>query len=363
MPDPEIKTAPGSGNWRIIYEPCRSGIRILRAVTCDREAVLPHAIEGVPVTELGEGALKPRDPRVWTYEMPAGMNAEEWHGEEAEAGQQCLVLYSGAVASALFHRGDAGSASAFRWSNHGIRSILLPESIRRISHYAFLNCENLSRIELTDGNLDWGSGVFMNCRLQDLWIRQPEEEGSVLAYFGYELTRELDVRITDAAGAVRARLLFPEYFEISRANVEARQFDFRMEGIGYPYHHVFRNKRMDYLGYDLLWDRCLAHGTEEEICGRIAWFRLQYPYKLEERFAENYRAYLKEHAGVMIRWALEEGTAADLTAILAVAEPAEDAVRSAADAAREAGRTDLLAVLLNRLRGAVPAGRRKRFEL
>ena len=362
-----IETISGPGNWRLQLSIRPKGIRILKAVTCDRHAVLPEEICGIPVIEIGESALKPEEPRGAGLEALTGMNADVW----APAGASVAAF---AEAAAGWREASAppdvfclemtdGRSGAQKWSNRGIERIRIPSGVRSIGHYAFLGCDDLTCIEITDGKTDFGSGVFMNCPLHDLWLHRPAEEGSVLSYFAYELARELDVRILDPDGQIEARALFPEYYEIATDNVEARQFNYDMVGIGYPYHHVFRNKKLDWHEYDRLWERCLAHGTEEERAGRIAWFRLRWPQHLSEMFREPYLEYLQAHAAGMLLWCLENGTAEDLSRMIALAKPSEEALRAAAEAARERGLTDRLAVLMAKEQSAVPAGRRKKFEL
>ena len=386
-----IERVSGPGNWRLQIGFRPKGIRILKAVTCDRSAVLPEEICGVPVTEIGEGALKPEDPRGSGLEVRTGMNADVWVpqpqqepapslrgavpvSDSAEAGENRRAGAGVAEAAADWRNGSApphpfclemtdGRGRAGRWSNRGMERIRIPESVRSIGHYAFLGCDLLACLEMTDGKTEFGSGVFMNCPLHDLILHRPAEEGSVLSYFAYELARELDVRILDPDGQVSARALFPEYYEIATDNVEARQFNYDMVGIGYPYHHVFRSRKLDWHEYDRLWERCLAHGTEEELAGRIAWFRLRWPLHLSEMFREPYLEYLKAHAAGMMLWCLEHGSAADLSAMVSMTKPSETALRTAAEAARERGKTDCLAVLMANERTAVPAGRRKTFEL
>ncbi len=387
---------PGCGNWRLQIALCRNGIRIRKAVTADRNAVLPEEIGGIPVVEIGDSALKPEDPRGAGLEARTGMNADVWEPELAgtmtlvelaarwRAGERpqadCFLEMTdgrgllggmtdgrGLLGGMIDGRGRQGETTDGRsqrgaWSNRFMESIVIPSGVHSIGHYAFLGCDLLRRIELYDGKVDFGTGVFMNCPLTDIWLHRPGEEGNVLSYFAYELTRELDARILGADGEVEERVLFPEYFEVSFANVEARQFDYDMVGIGYPYHHVFRSKKLDWHEYDRLWERCLAHGTEEALAGRIAWFRLRWPVHLSEMFREPYVEYLKQHAQGMLLWCIEHGTAADLSAMAALAEPSEEARAAASEAAREAGRTDCLAVLMAKQTGA-PAGRRKKYEL
>ena len=57
-----METVSGSGNWRLTLRREAAGITILRAATCDRRAVLPERLSGLPVTALGDHALAPGRP-------------------------------------------------------------------------------------------------------------------------------------------------------------------------------------------------------------------------------------------------------------------------------------------------------------
>ena len=45
-----METIPGSGNWRLTIRRETAGITLLRAATCDKRAVLPETLYGLPVT-------------------------------------------------------------------------------------------------------------------------------------------------------------------------------------------------------------------------------------------------------------------------------------------------------------------------
>ena len=57
-----METIPGSGNWRLTLRREAEGVTILRAATCDRRAVLPDTLFGLPVTALGTTPSPPPPP-------------------------------------------------------------------------------------------------------------------------------------------------------------------------------------------------------------------------------------------------------------------------------------------------------------
>ena len=123
------------------------------------------------------------------------------------------------------------------------------------------------------------------------------EQGDALAYFADELPWELDVDHRGAAGGTVLRLIFPEYREIYEENCPAHHFDYNISGAGYPYHHSFRNKRLDLRTYDELWPGFLGMEHETESAVRLAFWRLRYPAELSPRAEERYLTYLRAHAG------------------------------------------------------------------
>ena len=52
-----METISALTNWRLTVRREESGVTILRAVTCDKRAVLPEEIFGLPVTALHNRAL------------------------------------------------------------------------------------------------------------------------------------------------------------------------------------------------------------------------------------------------------------------------------------------------------------------
>lgn len=102
-----------------------------------------------------------------------------------------------------------------------------------MGEYAFFNCGALKTLELYDGIGFWGGGALMNCRSLDTvrLTRISEEQGISLAYFADELSRELDVTVTETDGTA-ARLIFPEFLEVYEENCPAHHFDYTICGAG-----------------------------------------------------------------------------------------------------------------------------------
>ena len=325
-----METVSGSGNWRLTLRREAAGITVLRASTCDRRAVLPEAVCGLPVTALGDHALSSAAP-------PA-------------EGETVLVTCGGAD-------DPAG------WDNRTLEELTLPRTLTAVGDYALMNCAGLTALRLHDSVERWGAAVLMNCRsLNTLHLTRTGEQRDALAWFADELPWELDVTVEEADGT-RLRLIFPEYREVYEENCPAHHFDYNIYGAGYPYHHSFRNKRLDLRTYDELWRGFLGMEHEESCAVRLAFWRLRYPAELTDRARARYLAYLRDHAGEAAVWLAGERDVSHLAFLLREAPPEGEALSAACELARRSGNTAALALLLERQRDTAPRGLDKSFDL
>lgn len=320
----------GIGNWKLRYEIRNSEVIITRAVTCDLDAILPERILDLPVRELGDYALTARD--------------REFSGEELE-------ITTGRV------NPDA------EWSDRNLRSLKLPSGLRRIGSYAFMSDLKLERLEFYDEKLEWGVSPFMNCMaLRKLVIYRTCEDCGNMAYLVTGSESELDVEVRDQEN-ILARVLFPEYADIWEENTPARQLNHTMHGGGYPYHHAFRDRTLDWWAYDGLFESTCERGGLTEILTRLAWFRVRWPMRLEGGHRDSYLDYLNLHRTWLLQWVLENETARDLEKLLEYIEYTAEELQEGCDYAREKRLTQNLAVLLAKLGKEQPVGRKKTFQL
>ena len=185
-------------NWQLVLREEDGGFTILRAMTPDKGARLPETIFGKPVLALGRHALCHDKP------LPVGREVELCCGNP---------------------QGE--------WDNGSLEELTLPESLKKVGDYAFLNCRKLRRLTMADSVQFWGSGALMNCReLRELHLAWDEEAGETLDYFVGELSRELEVQLTTPRG--RAHLIFPEYTEIYEENIPATSFNIPFWGRATP---------------------------------------------------------------------------------------------------------------------------------
>ena len=323
-----METLYGSSNWQLTIRREQDQITILRAVTCDTHAVLPDTLFDLPVTVLGEKALAP------TAKPVSGEEVRILCGREGE------------------------------WDNRNLQELTLPESLLEVQNYALYGCFRLHTLHLTDRIKRWGGGCVTNCRsLHRIWLtRVGPQQGESLAVLCGELSDELDVTIQEADGSV-ARLLFPEYAELYEENIPHHQFDYHIQGGGFPYHHTFSGKQLSLRTYDELWEKYRRTQTEPDTALRLAWYRLRWPVDLGDQAGEQYADYLRQYGEAALLWQLDQRDAVGLTLLLKLLEPDATILHRACEQARQSGNTEALALLLERQRSAVPRGFDRSFDL
>ena len=323
-----VKTISALSNWRLKLRREGEGVTILRAATCDADAVLPDELFGLPVTRLSDRCLAP--------------GAADVPGEELEL--RCGVP-----------EGD--------FDNRRIRRLTLPGALKSVGDYAFLNLREMEELCLSDALQGVGGACFMNCRAfsrLDL-TRSGDAQGPALAAIVSALPQELLVTVHGGAEG-ELRLVFPEYVERYEENSPARHFDFKIGGAGYPYHNVFRSRRLHFSDYDALFPGMLAVEHEEDTALRLAFCRLRSPAGLTETAQRRYRAYLEGHRLEALRYALQTKDAESLRLALTLPGLAEPELAAALDQARAAGNTEAAAVLLEERHRRFP-GKKKAWDL
>lgn len=305
------------------------GIVILRALAADKTAVLPETIRGLPVTELEHHAFVPDRP--------------------APEGETIRIA--------------CGPAPEGEPDNRRLEDVTLPGTLRRIGDYAFYNCTGLKTLRMHDSVGDWGGLIFMNCRkLDTLFLQMTGDRTRALCYFIGELSRELDVTLTDPMGDT-ARLIFPEYRENLDENCPNHYFDYTITGGGYPYHHGFRDNTFSALDFDGMWGKYLRVNHDGATALRLAWWRLRKPWKLSADAEAAYLRYIRGHGGEALTWLLEQRDSEGLNWLLTNGELSREILSAGCETARQLNAAEAQALLLEQIHRLAPAGRRKTFDL
>ena len=204
----------------------------------------------------------------------------------------------------------------------------------------------------------------MNCRaFHTLELKRKKDTGStLLSDIVSSLPQELDVTVLPE-GAESFRLLFPEYYELHTENSPAHHFDYTIEGSGYPYHHVFRNKVLHLSDYDSLWQDLLKGEYDIPTALRLSWYRLRYPKDLADRAKEAYTAFVGDHLASALALCLREEDLQGLQQLLTMPAITAEDLSAALEVSRQAGFTAATALLLEKEHRMLSAGRRRDYTL
>lgn len=258
------------------YERMEGGAVVWRCYDYGSEAEIPEAVEGLPVAELA--------PYAFSAHMDEGLL-------EKGAREGRLRLWDS----------DNPASSALSWEDAelpppltgaALTSVSLPPSLRKIGAYAFYNCSRLHTLRLHGGLMDLGAGLFTGCHaIREMALRLDGGEKSCLREILIEVPEKLKVSLE---GAVRAKLVFPEFFEESVENTPARILVVKTHGSGMNYRNCFYDRRFDFHAYDA----CFFHAKAEEDFETVlemALGRLQYPAGLLSEARKEYEDWLWAH--------------------------------------------------------------------
>lgn len=163
-----------------------------------------------------------------------------------------------------------------------IEEVYLPRSIQKINSYAFYNCRNLKKLKIYEIK-ELGSDVFMNClSLHTIQMDSFSHLKNILKQISWNIVIQTP----------SFSLFFPEYYEIYDEIGPAHIFGIHIEGEGYRMRQCFQTNRFLFEEYDKCFDK-LKNEEKEEIVCQVAYYRLYYPYQLNDK--EVYEQYIMKH--------------------------------------------------------------------
>lgn len=406
---------------RIVYDKVKDGIRILRCFGYDGQVELPDRIGGLAVTELGpyvfsevvrrqmpgekylaevigltdeaqRTAGQPETERPETKQPETGRPETEqpetewpelgqleterpeteqletalpddrggWKGDLSAKDPACqggdrVCEKDLAGAQALPDGTPALCGDALRW-------IRLPKGLRKIGAYAFYNCARLERLDIPGSLQDLGAGLFTGCYgVGHLRVYMVSGKKSCLKELLAELKQTLRVELLEEDGRLRAKLLFPEYYEESIENTPARILTQEMHGCGHRYRNAFNGTEFQYLAYDKLFPHIQVQ-EGPQLVTELVLGRLLYPVQLMEDRRQIYEAYAAAHGKEIVQIAEREK---DLTLLRAAAGAPWCREACLADMLEEGRKTkdpQVLGILMD-IRHRKKAERRRRFSL
>lgn len=336
---------------KLLYSEALDGICIQRCFGLDGVVQLPDKVGGRPVTELGPYAFSQSMGRamaargglkgpLFIWDCETGMSVP---GEADTECCQGLPAICGA----------------------GVQEIKLPPGTARVGAYAFYGCENLRVFGCSSTILDWGAGAFTGCTgMERIVMRIVPGQRSSLKEILSEMRQLLYVDYLDPDGSLKAKLVFPEFYEDSVENTPARFIMREMHGCGHMFRYCFEETTFSFREYDSLFDQvCIQEGAR--LSSRLALYRLYWPWGLAEEAQEKYWSYIEGnavHAALAVMECADTAMARWLAEHPRMKRPQLEAMIG------EAGRlqdTQMLALFMDVLhrRFGNPAPARRKFEL
>lgn len=209
-----------------------------------------------------------------------------------------------------------------------VEKIELPDGVEKIGNLAFYNCKNLMELNIGRRVLDYGSDVFMNCgRLHSVLIRCGEFETSGAKQLLSRISSEIEL-VFMKEGEVRARLLYPEYFELYDEIAPAHIFGCSITGEGFRARQCFNRETVDYERYDDVFEKAAVTEGRKTLC-RFALNRLMYPVKLMDIHRKAYTEYLSENEKILMKIMINERNLPALSCIISNKIVTEQAVEMA----------------------------------
>ena len=260
---------------RFAYEIKNGCAVVRRCYDFGNEAEIPSEIDGHPVTELG------------AYAFSAHMDREQfWH----ELGNRTVKIWNPETGEQEVSEPDAETVPGLQGMQ--VETVRLPEGLRKIGAYAFYNCNALSELHFHSSLKDLGAGLFTGCHhLRRLNVTLDETETSCLKEILIEVPEKMAVTVE---GQLRAKLLFPEFFEESVENTPARILMTHMHGSGMNFRNSFYMKKLDFRAYDACYYMAKAEEDFDTVL-EMTLDRLQYPVGLSEDRREDYESWLNGH--------------------------------------------------------------------
>lgn len=171
-----------------------------------------------------------------------------------------------------------------------LKKMILPETVEKIGPYAFYNCRDMEQVHIPARTWDLGTGLFLNCdHLRMLSFGRCRHISDLISV----LNQELHLTITFEDGA-QAKLLLPDYQYEYIEDTPARQFHQVNYGTGHLFRQCIGNSDIDFRRFDELF--YLTRREDEALMVLfLVMYRLEYPYRLQEKRKEDYLQYLKEH--------------------------------------------------------------------
>ncbi len=224
-----------------------------------------------------------------------------------------------------------------------LEEIYLPPTIKKIGAFAFYDCQSLKKISLYDEIEDYYDGAIRRCK-------NIREIDLTLLSGNYRIMKEMlqdndrKLRFCLHEGEKSWNLTFPSYYNEDREDTRARVIHSRIVGAGYSYRECVSRTGIGYRQYDQLFYKAVIES--KTTAAQIALDRLSSQRQLQEEEIRRYQDYLREEAGEIIRWLLQENNRKALAYMLTLDGISQEALSDNIDYASEHQQTELCSMLM-----------------
>ena len=240
-----------------------------------------------------------------------------------------------------------------------VQEVGLPQSLRRLSLFAFHNCFRLRAMSLFDSVDDYHDGVIRQCgALEEITNRGSGRSFTLMKEMLEDNDRAMSFHLYLPEGEIR--LSFPDYALIASENTMARTIQFAYEGGGYAYRNCVRKKEIRFREYDRLFP--FMEHDDPEFAAVIASDRLMFSYDLDPSSRERYTEFLRDHAGDALKSFIRKSRMDKVQLITENGLADSEALSEALKLASERKETAICAVLMESGRGSAGKGQELSLE-
>ena len=240
-----------------------------------------------------------------------------------------------------------------------VQEVCLPQSLRRLSLFAFHNCSVLRTMSLFDNVDDYYDGVIRQCgALEEITIRGGSGTFALMKEMLEDNDRAMSFHLYLPEGEVR--LSFPDYALIASENTMARTIQFAYEGGGYAYRNCLRKREIRFREYDRLFP--FMEHDDPEFAAVIASDRLMFAHDLDPSSQKRYTEFLKDHAGEALKSFIRKSRMDKVQLITENGLADKEALSEALKLASERKETAICAVLMESGRDSAGKGQELSLE-
>ena len=244
-----------------------------------------------------------------------------------------------------------------------LKKLHLPESVGRIGKYAFYNCRKMEEINIPLATTDLNMGMFLNCdSLKYLFFGRCRHISDLIAGLNHELHLTIDFP-QETGETERCKLLIPDFQYEYIEDTPARQFHQVNYGTGHIFRQCIGNSEIDFRRYDEIF-YLTRREDEAETVLILAMNRLQYPYRMQEKYKENYLNYIRDHFLWAAEYYINRNENEKIRLFADWGLFTQENLPLVMDVAQKKGRTAILSFLMDyQHRRFAPARKKKTFSL